>query len=57
MHMLNEINLEYEAIGESDGRLTERGGGIGLLWHKSLAASPISGTNSDRICGIICIRR
>lgn len=61
MHKLNEINPEYEAIGKSDSRLTEdrdggRGcSGISLLWHKSVAATPISGINSDWICGIRCI--
>ena len=60
MHKLNEINSEYEVIGKSDGRLTEdrvggRGcGGIGLLWHKSVAATPITDINSDRICGFRC---
>ena len=58
LHMLNDINQDYDAIGKADSRLTaERDGGrgcgeIGLLWHKSIAATPISGINSDRICGI-----
>ena len=45
-------------MGKSDSRLTDiaeggRGyGGIGLLWHKNITAIPISGINSDRICGI-----
>ncbi len=25
---------------------------MGILWHKSIAVTPISGINSDRICGI-----
>ena len=56
--MLNDINQDYNAIGKADSRLTAerdggRGcGGVGLLWHKSIAATPISGINSDRICGI-----
>ena len=60
MHKLNEINPEYEMVGKSDSRLTEerdggRGcGGIGLLWHKSVAATPISGITLDWICGIRC---
>ena len=61
IHKLNEINCDYEAVGKSDSRLTEikdggRGcGGIGLLWHKSVTATPISGITSDRICGIRCM--
>ena len=45
-------------MGKSDCRLTEereggRGcGGIGILWHRSIAATPISGINSDRVIGI-----
>ena len=58
LHKLNDINDEYDAVGKSDCRLTEdrdggrRCGGIGILWHKSIAASPIPGIGSDRICGI-----
>ena len=58
LHKLNEINQMYEAVGKSDSRLTEekdggRGcGGIGLLWHKNIAATPISGISSDWICGV-----
>ena len=61
MHKLDDIHPEYEAVGKSDKGLTEsreggRGcGGIGLLWHKSVAATPISGINSDRVCGIRCM--
>ena len=61
IHKLNEINCDYEAVGKSDSRLTEikdggRGcSGIGLLWHKSVTATPISGITSDRICGIRCM--
>ena len=61
IHKLNEINPDYEAVGKSDSKLTEerdgsRGcGGIGLLWHKSVAATPISGITSDKICGIRCM--
>ena len=45
-------------MGKSDSRLTDIAaggrsyGGICLLWHKNIAATPISGINSDRICGI-----
>ena len=49
------------SMKRSDSRLTEerdggRGcGGIALLWHKSVAATPISGITLDRICGIRCM--
>ena len=56
LHRLNEIDEEYEAVGKSDCRLTEeRGGGgrgcggIGILWHRSIAATAISGINFDRV--------
>ncbi len=58
LHKLNDVNEEYDAVGKSDCRLNEdreggRGcGGIGILWHKSISACPISGISSDRICGI-----
>ena len=45
-------------MGKSDSRLTDIVEGvrgycrIGLLWHKNIAATPIFGINSDRICGI-----
>ena len=26
--------------------------GIGILWHRSIAATPISSINSDRVIGI-----
>ena len=48
----------YEAVGKSDQRLSEsaegsRGcGGIGMIWRKSIGATPINGITSDRICGI-----
>ena len=56
LHKLNEISEEYEAVGKSDSRLTEdreggRGcGGIGILWHRSIAATPISGITSECVC-------
>ena len=58
LHKLDEINDKYEAVRKSDSRLTDvvdtgRGyGGIGLLWHKNIATTPISGINSDRISSI-----
>lgn len=45
-------------MGKADCRLTEdaegaRGfGGVGILWHKSIGATPIGGIASDRVCGI-----
>ena len=48
----------YEAVRKSDSRLMEEKDGgsgcgdIGLLWHKSIAATPISGIGSDWICGV-----
>ena len=53
-----EINGKFEAIGRLDSSLidvVEGGmcyGGIALLWHKNIIATPISGIISDRICGI-----
>ena len=41
--------VEYVATGKADDRLTEesedeRGcGGIGVLWHKSIGATPLTG--------------
>ena len=58
LHRLNEIDDEYEAVGKSDCRLTEEGeggrgcGGIGILWHRSIAATPISGIKSDCVIRI-----
>ena len=55
---LSQISEEYEAVGKADCRLTDeadggRGiGGIGILWHSSVGATPIGGISSDRICGI-----
>ena len=55
---LEQISGEYEATEKADGRLTEeaeggRGfGGIGILWHKSIGATPDGGIFSDQICGI-----
>ena len=58
LHKLNDINDKNDAVGKSDCRLMEDRdggrccGGIGILWHKRIAASPIPGIGSDRICGI-----
>ena len=54
----NQVNEEYEAVGKADSRLTAeaaggRGlGGVGILWHNSIGATPIGGISSDHICGI-----
>ena len=58
LHTLNDIIQEFDAIGKADNRLMEEGdgdrgcGGVGMIWHNSIAAIPISGINSDRVCGI-----
>ena len=55
---LDQISGDYEATGKANHRLTEeaeggRGfGGIGILWHKSIGATPLGGISSDQICGI-----
>ena len=55
LHKLDEVNDEFEAMGQSNRRLSDvvEGGrsydGIGLL---NIAATPISGINSYMICGI-----
>ena len=59
LHRLYDISSDYNAHGKVDSRLTEesercRGsGGIGILWHKSIGAVPVSDISSDRICAII----
>lgn len=60
LHKLDDIMIseDYNALGKSDSRLNDareggRGcGGIGILWHKSISASPLPDITSDRICGI-----
>ena len=59
LQRLEEIHPEFSGVGKADSRLGEesdlsRGcGGVGILWHKSLDATPIEGKSSDRICGIL----
>ena len=49
----NEIQSWCKDNLLNEDRSGRRGcGGIGILWHKSIAASPISSTGSDRTCGI-----
>ena len=58
LHRLQEVHPEFSGTGKADGRLVEdtnlsRGcGGVGILWHNSLVATPIAGIASDRYCGI-----
>ena len=54
---LNQLHPDYTGLGQSDKRLNDystltRGcGGVGLIWKKSISASPVN-IDSDRICGI-----
>ena len=58
LHRLNDISDNYAATGKADSRLTEtsnggRGfGGIAILWHKTIGATPMNDITSDRICAI-----
>ena len=58
LHRLGEVHPDFDGVGVADRRLHEnrdagRGcGGVGVIWHKSLDATPISGIESNRICGI-----
>ena len=58
LQKLGEIDEDYEAVGNADSTLTEtsesrRGfGGVGIVWHKNVGATVISGCQSERICGI-----
>ena len=55
---LKQISEEYDVVGKADVRLSDKAdgrrgfGGVGILWHKSIGATPIGGISSDRICGI-----
>ena len=55
---LEQISGEYEATGRADGRLTEeaeggRGfGGIGILWHRRIGATPVGGISSAISVGL-----
>ena len=58
LHKLGEIHDDFEAFGNADSRLTEKAdskrgfGGVGILWHRSIGATVISGCQLERICGI-----
>ena len=55
---LNGIHPDFDGYGVSDSRLNEHselvcgGGGVGLMWRKSLHATPLTNLGSDRICAI-----
>ena len=57
-YRLSEVHEDFESWGRADDRLdvaADKGrgyGGIGFLWKKSVAASPIGGIESDRVGGI-----
>ena len=58
---LNNVSDEYVGYGIAYSRFTEKGmggkgcGGVGVLWHRSFGATPVTGISSDRICAI-CFR-
>ena len=55
---LNKLSEEYTGTGKVDIRLLDKAeggrscGGVGLLWHKSIEATPVHGISSDCICAI-----
>lgn len=57
-HRLSQVHPSFAAETKTDARLDEnssllRGcGGVGILWRKTLDATPISCISSDRISGI-----
>ncbi len=58
LNKLKQISEEYDAVGKADFMLSDKAdggrgfGGVGILWPKSISATPIGGITSDRICGI-----
>ena len=52
---LANVHPAFSAEIKTDNRLTEGCGGVGLLWKKTLDATPIPSIASDRICGL-CIK-
>ena len=59
LYKLGEIHPDFHGVGNADRRLTDTSdnscmgcGGVGILWKKTLDATPITDTQSDRICGI-----
>lgn len=57
-HKLANVHDDYNSEVVVDKRLTDCSnltsgcGGVGILWRKHLDATPISGTQSDRLCAI-----
>ena len=55
---LSNVHQDFEGFGVADRRLNEnsdhnRGcGGVGIIWNKSIQASPISNFKSDRFCAV-----
>ena len=55
---LNNISSDLAAMGKADIRLSaesdrSRGCGVvGILWHKSIGATPVDGILSDRVCAV-----
>ena len=58
LHRLGEVHPDFDGVRVADRSLHEnrdagRGcGGVGVIWHRSLDATPISNIESDRICRI-----
>ena len=58
LHRLEGIHPDFMGWGQADSRLTSssdntRGcGGIEVVWRHSLCSTTVSGSDSDRICGI-----
>ena len=56
--MCHTSTPDFKWVGKSDARLSEqydtaRGcGGVAVLWHRDLDATPIGDIGSDRMCGI-----
>ena len=58
LHRLSDIHPDFMGWGLADSRLTStsestRGcGGVGVIWRRNLCCTTISGSDSDRMCGI-----
>ena len=58
LHRLSDIHPDFIGWGLADSRLTStsestRGcGGVGVIWRRNLCCTTISGSDSDRMCGI-----
>lgn len=57
LYRLGEVHPDFDGFVVASRRLHEnrdadrRCGGVGVIWHKSLDVTPISGIESDRTCG------